>query len=143
MKKIPKAAKREINDILLREHHLQADAGERILARYGVRGDARKLQSQYRRTLLHQHMARFRDRDGRRSVLAMQKDGKYDYKLVDLCNDRRELETTAHKFQGQITGLGTTQEKIQERILALDAVEASLIGDIAPGRYSKEDYENE
>ena len=127
MSKIPQGAIDEINGILARDHCIRARTGAAIIRRHRTPLDPDVLEEQYYRTLLSRYMATYRDSKGRRNYLAFNTgEGDCEYRFVDLVEDRRALETLSHKIQAQITGKGITNEKVQNRIAVIRAIESHL-----------------
>ena len=124
MKKIPQSAIDEINGILAKNQCISAKTGAAILKKHGVTLDAGALEERYLRTLFSRHMATYRDAKGRRNYLAFY-DGHedFDYKHVDLVESIKALEGVSHGYQSRISGLGTTNEKVQHRIAVLHVLD--------------------
>ena len=117
VKGIPHEAQAEILAKLFDQMEIDREEIDRILVRYGVKGDADKLQRQYRNQKGQQLMASLRDKEGRRSVLAA-KGGKYV--VVDVSHNRKQLAAIHARLKRHVTGLSVTTDKVKGRVEALE-----------------------
>ena len=109
---IPPGAEDEILGRLFRDMHMNSEEMADILERYGVMGDPDALQRAYRKRKAQDMMSRFRDDEGKRTVLA----GKGgEYYVVPLCNDLAALDDVRHRLEQQEHGLHNSAAVVSRR----------------------------
>lgn len=120
--KIPKQAETEILERLSAQMQVSSEEIAEILKRHNVSGSPEALQTRYRKRLGQRLMAKLRDEDGQREVLAVC-DGKggMEYVVIDFCNDPQKLRVLERRLSGQMNGLDESSRKVLERIRRLDS----------------------
>ncbi len=114
---IPQAAIDEIFEKLAQDMRISSDEMEKILARHKVNKDTAKLRSSYRRSAGQRLMASVRDKDGAREIMAAynKKLKRWEYLVIDACNDPQELESISKQLSENIAGLERSEEKVRQR----------------------------
>jgi len=105
----------EIYSVLEKDMKISADRMDRILAKHGVRRDAKALQRAYRLSVGQRIMADIRDTDGKREILAARTENGTEYIVVEACNDPKVLGQLQHKLRGCISSLESTSGKVEKR----------------------------
>ena len=128
-KKIPIEARREIYELLSDQLQVKASDVTAILKKYGVTGDAERLQERYRRRLAQSLMSALRDEQGRREVFAVvNASGDVLYVPIECCNSRAELKQIRPRMRRQMIGLDLSSGKVDDRLHDLDQFANRLKG---------------
>jgi hypothetical protein len=128
-KKIPIEARREIYALLSDQLQVKASDVTAVLKKYGVTGDAERLQERYRRRLAQSLMSALRDEQGRREVFAVvNASGDVLYVPIEYCNSRAELKQIRQRMRRQMIGLDLSSGKVDDRLHDLDQFANRLKG---------------
>lgn len=119
-------ARDEIYSVLAEDMRISTVRMDKILAKHGVKRNAKELQRAYRLSVGQRMVAGVRDAKGQREVLALRTENGTEYVVVEACSDPQALAKLQHRLRGCISTLENTSGKVQERQGALASIRKKL-----------------